>query len=162
MRKLLTLSACLFLGGNLLAADGPALSQGSLAPQEVSHGSHPSTTVTAYLQETARRIDVLEAQRTAGGDEEALHRQIMAVKAESELHRLELLVQECLAAGRTEEAALTRTELERRRTPAPAGPAFEQRELSYEEKAALGTLGTPGTVHAAPVSGVPSTTEGGR
>jgi hypothetical protein len=161
MRTLLTLSACLFLGGNLLATEGPTRVQGGLVPGESANGSHPATTVTAHQQDTARRIAELEAQRSAGGDEESLQRQIMAVKAESELQRLELLVQECLAAGRTEEAALAQGELERRRTLTAAGPAGEWRELSYEEKAAQGTLGSTGPVPA-PATAVPSTTEGGR
>lgn len=160
MRRLLTLAACLFLGGNLLASEGPTLKQGALATGELQQGSHPATTITAFQAETARRIEELEAQRAAGGNEELIQRQIIQLKAESDLRRLELLVQECLAAGRTEEAALAQAELERRNTPIHA--ARDTRVLTFEEKQAQGTTGIAGTAPAAPVTGVPSTTEGAR
>lgn len=159
MRKLLTLAACLFLGGNLLASEGPTLEQGAAAGDVIRTGSHPANTVTALQAETARRIEELEAQRSAGGDEEQIQLQIIRIKAESEQRRLELLVQECLAAGRTEEAALAQAELERRNTPIPA--ARESRVLTFEEKQALGTADAT-AAPATPVTGVPSTTEGAR
>lgn len=161
MKSAMPLSAFLLLAGIAFASEGPVLQQGSAAEGEIVKGAPVVNTITAFEGDLKRRISALEAEITAGGDEETLQLRIIELKTQGELQRLELLVQECLASGRTEEAALAQGELDRRRTVQPAIEQPNRQVLTLEEKRAIG--GTDQPMPARRITpATTSTTEGGR
>lgn len=161
MKSATPLSALLLLAGIALASEGPVMQQGGPADGQAVKGAPVANTITALEGDIRRQISALETEIAAGGDEETLQRRIMDLKTQGELQRLELLVQECLASGRTEEAALAQGELDRRRTVQPAIVDHNLQVLTLEEKQAIG-----GTDKVMPTGDTPpaatSTMEGGR
>lgn len=111
----------------------------------------------ATIVEVDARIAALEA--TAAGSD-AAQLEIVALKQQIEIERLEALAEQCLADGRSEEAALARIELQRLSTVDRASTHQATPPLTYSEKQALQTGGSARPVVTQDPR-IPSTIEGG-
>ena len=160
MKNLLTLAACLLLSGASMADQGPALVTSGPAEGPIVRGEVPANAAWQLQQRTAESIAALEARMGMGEDDEALQLQIIDLKRQSDLQRLELLATDYRNQGRLEEAAEAEAELQRRLTPNQDREAAGRVPLTLEQKQAIG--GTESTAPKAAVS-VPttSTTDGG-
>ncbi len=138
--------------------DAPAPQAGSANQVELS-SRQVASRIPALMAEARQQIQELEVQHSRSG-EEAIQLEIMRIKEETELRRLEILAEECRLAGRIEEA--DRAEAERERLMAPAEERRSTQPLVTLEEKLAEEQRSSAAARKAPAKAVPSTTvEGG-
>ncbi|MFA7332534.1 MAG: hypothetical protein WC326_15810 [Candidatus Delongbacteria bacterium] len=159
MRRLLT-TTLLLAAAAAWASGEPALESAGAAD-----GGRPERVATptqALARDQRAALEALESQAATAADPEGLQRQIIELKQQHELRRLELLAETCRLAGRTEEAELAESRLAELRNPVRS-ESFQPRLVSLEDKlaaqerAARAAETTPTPADPA----APSSTEGG-
>jgi len=154
------LICALLLGTAWMQAGRAEEVQGGPALVPATAPARPSL-IHDLQRENRAILEALEAEAARSADPEAVQRQVMEVKRNFELARLEILAGECRAQGREAEALLAEERLEALRNPAPQAntPVVV---LSAEEKEALEAR-QPRSPRPADNSspGIPATEEGG-